>query len=252
MKAITKKAARTLDAILAFEGIEEVGDHAKVTNNETYMPLSIEAIGSWEYTSKEPYPPGCEALEISLCHYGECNGDAMRDPEVCLLRVKSAGEYQYYPYYYRNDYIPCENVYRTPEKACRNPKMQADLCVFVNQWVQNILLQQYKGTVPTAPQKNQTVDINALQQRMIAIQKAQIERERIEREAARRRDAPPIAFSNARGIEKSEEARQKAHALASKKFEKMQRIAKREAAKASLPKNISGGVVFASAPAWMV
>lgn len=268
MKAISRKAANQLSAILKAEGIEKVEDHVKVQNSKTFMPLSIEAIGSWENTSKEPYPAGCEALEISLAHYGEQNGDLMADPEVCLLRIKAGGEYQYYPYYFLNNYVAKEDVYRTPTKTLIDPRGQAGLCVLVNQWVQNIIDQQYEGQPPKGQKRPQdapktietpvVIDIDALHARRARLEEVRSAREASEREASRRRDAqvdaPTIIFTNARGIEKTEEARQKAHIAAQKKYRKAQKTELRERAKArSISPKISNqkGVIFTQTPAWV-
>ena len=62
--------------------------------NTPYMALVIEAI--------EEGPSGLPT--VSVTHYGEQNGDLMRDPEMCFgLRD---GELD--PYYYRNDYVGVE------------------------------------------------------------------------------------------------------------------------------------------------
>ena len=62
--------------------------------NAPYMDLVIEAI--------EEGPSGLPA--VSVTHYGEQNGDLMRDPEMCFeLRD---GELD--PWYYRNDYVGVE------------------------------------------------------------------------------------------------------------------------------------------------
>ena len=44
---------------------------------------------------------------ISVCHYGEQNGDAMRDPEMCFELSAAAGTHLN-PFYYRNDYMGVE------------------------------------------------------------------------------------------------------------------------------------------------
>ena len=55
------------------------------------MPIHIEII---EKTDKYTH--------ISLAHYGQQNGDAMRDPEMIIALHKESQ--QFVPYYYRNDY----------------------------------------------------------------------------------------------------------------------------------------------------
>ncbi|HLI77428.1 MAG TPA: hypothetical protein VKV02_10825 [Acidobacteriaceae bacterium] len=71
------------------------GLHLRI-ENPPYMALVIEA-------TDESGPCGLPAL--SLCHYGEQNGDAMRDPEMCF-ELEPDGELS--PYYYRNDYVGVE------------------------------------------------------------------------------------------------------------------------------------------------
>ena len=57
-------------------------------DNAPFMELVIEAV-------HEPGPRGLPAL--SVAHYGEQNGDAMRDPEMCF-EIEPDGELS--PYYY--------------------------------------------------------------------------------------------------------------------------------------------------------
>ncbi|MEI9980300.1 MAG: hypothetical protein WDN23_15110 [Edaphobacter sp.] len=69
--------------------------------NLPYMPLVIEAIGSG--------PMSLPAL--SVAHYGEQNGDLMRDPEMCF-ELGFAGGPHLNPWYYRNDYVAVEQFSR--------------------------------------------------------------------------------------------------------------------------------------------
>jgi hypothetical protein len=66
--------------------------------NPPYMTLVIEAVD-------ESGPCGLPAL--SVAHYGEQNGDPMRDPEMCF-ELGFAGGAHLSPYYYRNDYVGVE------------------------------------------------------------------------------------------------------------------------------------------------
>ncbi len=66
--------------------------------NPPYMELVIEA-------TDESGPCGLPAL--SVCHYGEQNGDAMRDPEMLFELGFSCGAHLN-PYYWRNDYVAIE------------------------------------------------------------------------------------------------------------------------------------------------
>jgi hypothetical protein len=66
--------------------------------NPPYMALVIEA-------TDESGPCGLPA--ISVTHYGEQNGDAMRDPEMCF-ELGLAGGAHLNPFYWRNDYVGIE------------------------------------------------------------------------------------------------------------------------------------------------
>lgn len=70
--------------------------------NPPYMLLCIEHIGEG--------PQGFPA--ISVAHYGEQNGDLMRDPEMIFELAINArtGAPALYPYYFRNDYAGYEQT----------------------------------------------------------------------------------------------------------------------------------------------
>jgi hypothetical protein len=73
--------------------------------NQPYMVLVIEAV-------PELGPLGAPA--ISVAHYGEQNGDLMRDPEMCFELTNPLGMgWMMTPYYFRNDYLSVEQVSRT-------------------------------------------------------------------------------------------------------------------------------------------
>ncbi len=67
-------------------------------DNPPYMELVIEA-------TDESGPMGLPA--ISVAHYGEQNGDLMRDPEMCF-ELGMAGGPHLSAFYYRNDYLGVE------------------------------------------------------------------------------------------------------------------------------------------------
>jgi hypothetical protein len=75
--------------------------------NPPYMVLVIEA-------TPEPGPLGVPA--ISVAHYGEQNGDLMRDPEMCFELSNPLGMGRILsPFYFRNDYLGVEQYSRTRE-----------------------------------------------------------------------------------------------------------------------------------------
>ena len=83
--------------------IEEHGGLAAVQRNylrienPPFMRLVIEVVG-------QIFPNG--SCEVSVGHYGEQNGDAMRDPEITFLVIPSEdGEWQWKPLTFLNDYV---------------------------------------------------------------------------------------------------------------------------------------------------
>ena len=57
------------------EGLSQVGDHRKISNNQCFMPVSVEVVGTTPQN----------ALIVSVAHYYEQNGDLMADPEVTFV-----------------------------------------------------------------------------------------------------------------------------------------------------------------------
>ena len=72
-------------------------------DNAPYMELVIEAMD-------ETGPMGLPAL--SIAHYGEQNGDLMRDPEMCFELGFADGPHLN-AFYYRNDYVSVEQWSRS-------------------------------------------------------------------------------------------------------------------------------------------
>jgi len=88
---------RTILQILKMAGGWHPGLYLKI-DNAPYMELVIEALD-------ESGPMGLPALSVT--HYGEQNGDAMRDPEMCF-ELGLAGGAHLSAFYYRNDYLGVE------------------------------------------------------------------------------------------------------------------------------------------------
>jgi hypothetical protein len=86
---------KTVLDILRRAGGWHPGLYLKITN-PPYLELVIEAVD-------ESGPMGLPA--ISVTHYGQQNGDLMRDPEMCFELV---GGERLDPYYWRNDYVAVE------------------------------------------------------------------------------------------------------------------------------------------------
>lgn len=126
MKTLDKKATEILRALLALQT-------AVIDNmNGAYMPIHIELI---DRTENYHY--------FSLAHYGQQNGDMMRDPEMLFALHKESQ--QFIPYYYRNDYCGIEqySIKWTAEGVLLNRRLQADHTTFANQWLRNIAAQQH-------------------------------------------------------------------------------------------------------------
>ena len=105
--------------------------HGKAVSlqNPPYMKLCVEKIGQG--------PNNLPA--ISVAHYGEQNGDLMRDPDVCF-EVQPDGKWK--PYSYRNDYTGIwQEVY--VENKEPNLRLQKSLEDFCQKWDRNIIEQEY-------------------------------------------------------------------------------------------------------------
>lgn len=104
-----------------------------------YMPLSVEDIG----------PSGEGKRLVSLCHYGEQNGDLMRDPDIVFMFHElpaPAGDtgtvYAAEPISFRNDYMgTCQDVYMYDDNGKRThikPVLKRELKEFSRTWFSNL------------------------------------------------------------------------------------------------------------------
>ncbi len=130
LKKINQPARKIMD-ILTLD-LRHPGDHKKIDNTEkTFIPVTVECIDL------------CASGTIfSVCHYGEQNGDLMRDPEITFLRDERG---DYYPLSFQNDYLGIhrESVLFSDGKPSRfYPSIQRDQAVFVGAWMRNIKQQQ--------------------------------------------------------------------------------------------------------------
>ena len=124
-KTLDRRAAEIFRSMLALQT-------TKIDNSDgTYMPVYLELIGRID---KYDF--------FSLAHYGQQNGDAMRDPEMLFALHKDTR--QFIPYYYRNDYCGIEenSVRWSEDGIALNPRLQASHTTFANQWLRNIAAQQ--------------------------------------------------------------------------------------------------------------
>lgn len=148
MRKVNPAAKRVLDELTM--GLAHVGDHRKLDNAKgAFMPVSVEIID----TGRDGY------VWVSVAHYGEQNGDLMRDPEMIFVKAPLSGDY--FPTYWRNDYIGKEIESVTSTSVVNgtrffefNDRMQADQAVFANTWLRNIRHQQrlFEKRTPAARQ----------------------------------------------------------------------------------------------------
>jgi hypothetical protein len=107
--------------------------------NAPYMALVIEA-------TPELGPLGLPA--ISVAHYGEQNGDLMRDPEMCFeLSRPPGGELTLDPFYWRNDYLGVEQWSRSIVRGqyVALPELHKQHELFAADWCNVLRLQGFVG-----------------------------------------------------------------------------------------------------------
>lgn len=120
-------------------GFEAVQRNYLSIENPPYMRLVIEVIGG-------PYPNGTH--EVSVAHYGEQNGDAMRDPEMTfLVLVGSDDSATWTPLTYENSYMSAyqvaAEVTESGQVRVLRPRLMRQLRGFANQWDRNIAEQGF-------------------------------------------------------------------------------------------------------------
>ena len=97
-----------------------------------YMPLSVEEIGS----SGDGY------RLVSLCQYGEQNGDLMRDCDLVFMVTDLCDGAAAEPVSFRNDYLGLsQEVYRYDETGRRThvvPSLKQELREFAESWFANL------------------------------------------------------------------------------------------------------------------
>ena len=119
-------------------GFEAVRTRYLRLENPPLMRLVIEVIGG-------PNPNG--AYEVSVAHYAEQNGDAMRDPEITFLVAPAEQGTTWTPLSFENSYLSCYQVVAqvTPSGVieARDPELMRDLRQFANQWDLNLKQQGF-------------------------------------------------------------------------------------------------------------
>ncbi|MDH4085355.1 MAG: hypothetical protein OEU99_17645 [Nitrospira sp.] len=107
-----------------------------------FMPLLVEQIGSSEDGHRL----------VSLCQYGEQNGDLMRDPDLVFMVTDLPNGTAAEPVSFRNDYLGIvQNVYRYDESGRRThvvPSLKQELKEFARDWLATLREQGFFA--PTA------------------------------------------------------------------------------------------------------
>ena len=97
-----------------------------------YMPLSVEEIGT----------SGDGHRLVSLCQYGEQNGDLMRDSDLVFMVTYLPDGAAAEPVSFRNDYLGIvQDVYRYDETGRRThvvPPLKQELKEFAESWFANL------------------------------------------------------------------------------------------------------------------
>jgi hypothetical protein len=140
-----KNVAKIIKAICGFEqfvGSPPGTGQAIKVESPGFMALCIECIG--------PSPHGEGLVQISVAHYGEQNGDAMRDPDMvfdvwadpnCEHKAFRWDTGTWRPVSYRNDYVGVhqEAVFLDDQgRVMVRPRLLRDLKGFARQWDRNI------------------------------------------------------------------------------------------------------------------
>ena len=117
-------------------GFEAVRQNYLRIENEPFMRLVIEVIGG-------PYPNG--AYEVSVAHYGEQNGDAMRDPEITFFVGQSPAGWEWSPLTFLNDYVGCYQVACEADangiQRVKDARLVHELQEFATPWDLNLVHQ---------------------------------------------------------------------------------------------------------------
>jgi hypothetical protein len=126
---------KTVAKILELAAPLQAGFHIRI-ENEPWMTLVIE-------DTQERGPNGLPA--ISVAHYGEQNGDLMRDPEMIFEAEESGEHMNLVPYYWRNDYAGIEqySVSIGDGQAVLNAKLQREHTACARIWDANLKAQGF-------------------------------------------------------------------------------------------------------------
>ena len=126
---------KTVATILELAAPLQAGFHIRI-ENDPWMTLIIE-------DTQERGPNGLPA--ISVAHYGEQNGDLMRDPEMIFEAEESGDTTNLIPFCCRNDYAGIEQYSAFVEegRTLLNVKLKREHIVFAGMWDANLTAQGF-------------------------------------------------------------------------------------------------------------
>jgi hypothetical protein len=126
---------KTVAKILELAAPLQAGFHIRI-DNEPWMTLVIE-------DTQERGPNGLPA--ISVAHYGEQNGDLMRDPEMIFEAEETGDELNLVPFYWRNDYVGVEQYSAFTEhgRTLQNARLKREHTAFACTWNANLKAQGF-------------------------------------------------------------------------------------------------------------
>ena len=144
------------EIIEAHGGLAAVQQNYLRLENPPYMRLVFEVVS-------QMFPNG--ACEVSVAHYGEQNGDAMRDPELTFFVIPSKdGAWQWKPLTFLNDYVGLHQVAAEYDHfgsiRVRDVKLVRELTEFAEQWDCNIKHQGFMESLRRRQGRSQNGDQN--------------------------------------------------------------------------------------------
>ena len=142
MKHITNKMLQDI-----YEATHRAGGNMKLVN-EPWMPLHCEITHYGDERQVDHANHSARFDHLSLTHYGEQNGDLMRDPEMIFICATSPldSRVRFVPYYYRNDYVGRETIGIQGNTIWRS--RQSDQAAFARQWLTNLRQQGFSKVIP--------------------------------------------------------------------------------------------------------
>lgn len=128
---------KTIEQIIKMHGgFRAVMDHHISIENEPFTRLVVEIVGG----PKTDLRSKTTMWKVSVAHYSEQNGDAMRDPEMCFWVMETDRSWTWVPCYFRNDYVAAEQI---EEDVLSNPRQSKQLSNFAAVWDRNLAHQKF-------------------------------------------------------------------------------------------------------------